>query len=114
MVAPSLGVLGCEGTSGIMFVIGAKSQSSCKNPNPEAPPGFQKPHTWCGGDIPAGTITGMALHAKQMVSAQGRCLERASKAGSPKWENWGGRFGKRTFDHDKSMESKEFLGAFIC
>lgn len=32
MVAPSLGVLGCEGTSGITFVKGAKSQSFCKDP----------------------------------------------------------------------------------
>lgn len=87
-------VLGCEGSSGIMFVTSAKYQSSCKKPNPKAPPGFQKPHAQCGGDIPVGGIAVFAPHAKQTVSAQSRGLERASTAGSAKWENWGGSFGK--------------------
>lgn len=61
-----------------------------------------------------GTIPGVAPCAKQMVSAQGKGLERAGTAGSGEWENWGGSFGKRTFDHAKSTDSKEFLGVFIC
>lgn len=75
------------------------SNHPAKNPSRRHLPVSRSHTPSVGGDIPAGAISGVAPCANKMASVQGKGLQRAGRAGSAKWENWGGSFGK---DRDKS------------